>query len=607
MTGPAGYAVPGPRRWAARGVRVLVLAGLLAVLPASAAWAHADLLESVPADQAVMAAAPTQVVLRFSEPVSTALGSVKVLAADGSRVDTGTAGTPDGGSTVLRPLRADLPAGTYTVLWRVLSDDSHSLNGALTFRVGPPAPAGVAGPAPPAAAADAAQTGGRAVPALLALGRALVLGGLVLLVGGVGFLLGLWPAGRTVPAARRTVWTGWGLAVAGSAAGLLLQGPYAAGLGLRHTLDAGLLAAVLGSRFGLAAVLRLALLALSAGLLLRLGRSRLPVLAATGGLLGTGLLLSTSAVGHSGSGDLAALALPADALHLAAAAGWVGGLVMLAVAALRQHPADVADLLPRWSRVAATTTAVLVATGAFAAWRQVRDLPALPATAYGRLLLVKLALVAVMFALGAIARSWVRQRQAVPRAPTAGPAAPAPADPWGAPGAVLLLTRDPVEVGTAGPSTQQDDAPAAADLLRRLRRNVLAEAGLAALVLVVTAVLVQTAPARSAWSPVFRQSAALSPALRLSITVAPARAGLSDLRLVYSDPAGAAVDVPAVTARWSRPGRPGVVPVALTRTGTGTHGGPRVVLPEAGTWQLEVVTRTSDLQSATTRFSVQIG
>jgi len=116
-----------------------------------------------------------------------------------------------------------------------------------------------------------------------------------------------------------------------------------------------------------------------------------------------------------------------------------------------------------------------------------------------------------------------------------------------------------------------------------------------------------TAPARSAWSPVFRQNAALSPALRLSITVAPARAGLSDLRLAYSDPAGAAVDVPAVTARWSRPGRPGVVPVALTRTGTGTHGGPRVVLPEPGTWQLEVVTRTSDLQSATTRFSVRIG
>lgn len=143
-------------------------------------------------------------------------------------------------------------------------------------------------------------------------------------------------------------------------------------------------------------------------------------------------------------------------------------------------------------------------------------------------------------------------------------------------------------------------------LLRRLRRSVLLEAAVATLVLVVTAVLVQTAPARSTYSPAFQQTAVLSPALRLAVTVEPARAGLSDVALTYTAGAGAFVDVPVVTARWTLPGTPDVVPVELTRRSVGHYERLRVLLPTAGAWQLEVVTRTDDLQTATTRFTVRI-
>ena len=91
----------------------------------------------------------------------------------------------------------------------------------------------------------------------------------------------------------------------------------------------------------------------------------------------------------------AALALPLDALHLAAVAAWLGGLAVLLLAVLPARDAGrLAAVLPRWSRWAAGSVAVIVATGLFASWREVRDLSALPGTRYGQLLLVKAALVA---------------------------------------------------------------------------------------------------------------------------------------------------------------------------------------------------------------------
>lgn len=216
-----------------------VVALLAVVVPAAPAYAHAALLESTPDDGVLLQVAPREVVLRYSESVGTVLGAVRVVAPDGSRADTGKVSTRAGGKEVVAPLRADLPEGTYLLLWRVVSEDSHPVSGASTFSVGRES---AVAQAPPVV------SGGGVAQDLLTVSRAVLFAGLVLLVGPVGFALLVWRAGWGVGALRRLVWAGWGLAATGSAAGLLLQGPYAAGLPLSEA--PALLGDVLATRYG---------------------------------------------------------------------------------------------------------------------------------------------------------------------------------------------------------------------------------------------------------------------------------------------------------------------------------------------------------------------
>jgi copper transport protein len=173
----------------------------------------------------------------------------------------------------------------------------------------------------------------------------------------------------------------------GTTIGFSVQGPYAAGLPLTDSFRPALMAEVAGSRFGAASLARLVLLVAVAGAVAWwLRRASAPQMIERVGfivLLG-GVLLATSAAGHAAAGELVAVALPADAAHLAAVSTWVGGLVMLTAVVLRSASADVlVSVLPRWSRVAMVAVAVVVATGIFASWREVRELPALTATTYG--------------------------------------------------------------------------------------------------------------------------------------------------------------------------------------------------------------------------------
>jgi putative copper export protein len=111
--------------------------------------------------------------------------------------------------------------------------------------------------------------------------------------------------------------------------------------------------------------------------------------------------------GHANAGALRPLTLAGDALHVWAAGAWVGGLafVLYAERGWRRRPdADPESLLPllvpAFSPLAMTCVAVLVATGTMAAWVRLPTVGALVSTPYGRRLLVKLALVATVAVLG---------------------------------------------------------------------------------------------------------------------------------------------------------------------------------------------------------------
>jgi methionine-rich copper-binding protein CopC len=128
-------AVARPRPGAAPRAAAVLLAVLLALaavlLGATRADAHNALQGTDPADGSTVATPPTHVTLTFDQPAQALGTEIVVLGPDGSTVSTGTAELVD--TTVAQALAADLPAGDYTVQWRVTSADGHPLSGELTF------------------------------------------------------------------------------------------------------------------------------------------------------------------------------------------------------------------------------------------------------------------------------------------------------------------------------------------------------------------------------------------------------------------------------------------------------------------------------------------
>ncbi|GAA4734476.1 hypothetical protein GCM10023328_12980 [Modestobacter marinus] len=155
---PLGHrASAGPRRGPA------VLVGLLTVLLLAvgmpSAQAHDALVRSSPAPSSAVPVAPSAVELEFSGTPLPLGTEVLVLGPDGGAVSTGAAQIR--GTTVVQPLSAGLPAGSYTVEWRSTSSDGHPLTGSWGFTVATgsaPAPAADSDPAPAAGSDSATGT-----------------------------------------------------------------------------------------------------------------------------------------------------------------------------------------------------------------------------------------------------------------------------------------------------------------------------------------------------------------------------------------------------------------------------------------------------------------
>src|SRR5688500_3493011 len=131
-----------PMRLARQAVLGAAVAALSLVLCGAPAAAHAELISVSPADGEVLDAAPTEVVLTFSEPVSVTGGSVRVLDDDAEDVSTGTTLENE---TITAALADSLADGTYTVVFEVISVDSHRIGGASVFHVGAPTSEGLTG------------------------------------------------------------------------------------------------------------------------------------------------------------------------------------------------------------------------------------------------------------------------------------------------------------------------------------------------------------------------------------------------------------------------------------------------------------------------------
>jgi copper transport protein len=529
-----------------RVVPLLACVCLVLLGTAGPAAAHAVLVATQPSSLAVLPSAPHRVTLTFGEQVQVSPDGVRVLAPDGSRVDDRHAGQVDGhGDTVGVGVTATAAQGTYTVAWRMVSADSHPVSGAFTYSVGHTS----ATTAPPP------SSGSTAVTVLYWTSRVLGYAGYALLVGAVAFVLLCWPGGAGARRVRGLVRLAWPLLLATTVADALLQGPYGAGVGLAHLFDGTVLASTLALPLGTGLALRVTLLAVAMPLVhevLSGGRRMFgwlcaPVLA--------GVAVTWSMSGHAATGGHTALALPADVLHLAAMGVWLGGLVVL----WRTTPP--AEAVRRFSRVAFTCVAALVATGTYQSWRQLGGWLTFVDTGYGRLLLLKIGAVAVVLAAAWFSRRWVR--------------------------------------GRAG----------------SLRHSVLVETAGAVVVLALTAALVDADPPRT---PVLATTAAARStpdrgtipfntggpggAGKLKVAVLPLTTGPNIVTVTVLDPVGRRTDVAEVDVALTLQAQ-GIGPLRLTMRhvgmGAGTYRSADADISLPGTWLVAVTVRTSDIDETT--------
>lgn len=122
-----------PLRWwlAPFAVLVAVLAGLATAAPASA---HAELISADPADGATVTSLPTTATLTFSEEIDPSTAQVALTDAAGATLSSVPPFTA-AGTTVSQPLPATLPAGAYTLAYRIVSLDGHPVGGTVRFTV----------------------------------------------------------------------------------------------------------------------------------------------------------------------------------------------------------------------------------------------------------------------------------------------------------------------------------------------------------------------------------------------------------------------------------------------------------------------------------------
>jgi copper resistance protein C len=112
----------------------LILWSLLLALP-STSGAHAYLVKSSPVRRAMLSSAPTRVVLWFNERLEPQFSQLSVSNAEGQQVDGGDVQVGPNDGKRLSVGIPTLPAGTYTVKYRVLSVDGHIVEAEFPFTV----------------------------------------------------------------------------------------------------------------------------------------------------------------------------------------------------------------------------------------------------------------------------------------------------------------------------------------------------------------------------------------------------------------------------------------------------------------------------------------
>jgi copper transport protein len=365
----------------------LALVALLAL--AGPAGAHALPQSSSPSAGAALSTPPAKVTITFGERPDPKLSSINVLDSSGALVTAGPTAASSGDPLTLEVPLKPLAGGVYTVAWRTVSAvDGHRATGSFAFGLGtaPSAPGGGSNPG----AVETSSSGPS--PAAIA-GRWLLYLGLLLLLGASFFGAAI---ARVPPLVIRRFLPGaWVLASIGTAVVVADQ-----------VAEAGVaVGQVFGTSFGPPIVERVAPLAI-AGLALVLGArtvSRYRLVLAIVALAAAGALLADVLSSHAAAGLSPSLGVLIQYLHVVAVGLWMGGLVGLLVTIHRRDPdGATARAAKRFSWLATVGIAAVAGTGVPRAISEVGTIDALFSSDFGRLLIAKTALLAVLALLGAV-------------------------------------------------------------------------------------------------------------------------------------------------------------------------------------------------------------
>jgi len=340
----------------------------------AAASAHATLLRTVPASGAAVERAPRQVRVVFDDTVTVGSGNAAVANATEASVE---GGPPQAhGHVLVIPLRPGLGDGDYSVRWSIVSDDGHDERGVFAFAVG------TGRPAPEAVLTAAVPLGVAGV-----VFHALFYFGLLVAAGATVFGL-VMRSFEAVLRRRLSHLLFFALLLAFVGCSGLVHG---ASSGTRNDL-------VLEIALGIAAA------GAAAAALAPLARPLLPL----AGACSLALAATPTFAGHALDSDQPwALSVPADLVHIAAAAVWLGGLVSLLAVVPRSELTPEARVLivRRFSTTALLAVGALGASGILRALTELRAVHQLWSTTYGRALIVKTGLFVPLLGLGWLNRT----------------------------------------------------------------------------------------------------------------------------------------------------------------------------------------------------------
>ncbi|MGB1697480.1 MAG: copper resistance protein CopC [Thermoplasmatota archaeon] len=337
---------------------------LLALLLIPGAVGHGVPFESSPAAGARLTNPPTEVVVHFTEPVYEQGTWIRVFNGDGDRVDNDDLEIQFGSEPVLTVTLPPLPDAPYRIQWQTYSQtDGHTVGGSIGFAVGSFAP-----PATESADADGASPTALVSRMLQYVAYALIAGALLA-------LLLHWPG-----PARKALLLGAGLQVLGHGM-LLLDNANATGLGSEY----------LGSEGGTDLLLRTIGWAVFGLVSVRLQPGFLAALVALLGWM-------DARFGHAS--QQGAWAIGVEWVHLLSVSLWVGGLVWF----VRYAPfaGKVFGRIALWSVVVLAVSGFALTVGILQ--EQTLQVAKTLKSAWGKLLLAKLVLVAVMLVLAAVNR-----------------------------------------------------------------------------------------------------------------------------------------------------------------------------------------------------------